>query len=585
MTAVGGMHGGGGYHGTDMMGDFAIRSTVTNYVTGMASSYFKGGDAASGVGGVGGVGGLGGVSGMGGGSSSHPLLGVIFSLLSVTLVSKLMSVDIFGSFFFGPLEKMKRLFRSLTEKRVVIKSERVISNEGVIHQQTERHAYEQICAITEYFYRNKVYSDESKMLINDSRDCDGDDYRSSKDIVLDRRVSMLPTSMVIHNGMKFFYTNNTTFDKDGKVSTRQIIDEMTIYAKDVNTITVFIDKCFKEWVDANYSDEDDKKRYIYIPNYDGTDGDLVYKRYEIARNKTFANIFIPEKDAIIERLDNLKNKTGVYSLKGMIRREGFCLEGEKGSGKTTLAKVIAEYTDRDIVCIDIEKIMDGKQLSDLVHNDDILCKDSGDIMTFRSDRRKRVYLLDDVDANNPIVCKRNSNDSSLSSPSEQASQVHPNAVKMHTDAMLSMARLASKLGAGKRKGAKMGKGKKSGMINSLLNMPEFTLNQFLTIIDGPLELQDAIFIMTTNEIEKLDPALLRPGRFGFQITFKKMRKTEICQFMKFHFNFDATGYDVQDYVITASELEDFCKVTLIPEEIMKMVLSKSEKQTGDCQGI
>lgn len=57
-----------------------------------------------------------------------------------------------------------------------------------------------------------------------------------------------------------------------------------------------------------------------------------------------------------------------------------------------------------------------------------------------------------------------------------------------------------------------------------------SLSTLLNIIDGVDGLDNAIIIATTNHIEKLDPALIRPGRFGH------------------HFKFDLFGYDeIQKY--------------------------------------
>src|SRR6185312_1787990 len=44
-----------------------------------------------------------------------------------------------------------------------------------------------------------------------------------------------------------------------------------------------------------------------------------------------------------------------------------------------------------------------------------------------------------------------------------------------------------------------------------------TLADVLNVLDGVMELDDAIIILTTNHIEKLDPALIRPGRMDMTL--------------------------------------------------------------------
>ena len=46
------------------------------------------------------------------------------------------------------------------------------------------------------------------------------------------------------------------------------------------------------------------------------------------------------------------------------------------------------------------------------------------------------------------------------------------------------------------------------------------LGEMLNFIDGQMSPENCIFIATTNHIERLDPALIRPGRFDLQIEMK-----------------------------------------------------------------
>lgn len=52
------------------------------------------------------------------------------------------------------------------------------------------------------------------------------------------------------------------------------------------------------------------------------------------------------------------------------------------------------------------------------------------------------------------------------------------------------------------------------------NNAKAQLGQILNFIDGQMSPENCIFIATTNHIERLDPALIRPGRFDLQIEMK-----------------------------------------------------------------
>jgi SpoVK/Ycf46/Vps4 family AAA+-type ATPase len=72
-----------------------------------------------------------------------------------------------------------------------------------------------------------------------------------------------------------------------------------------------------------------------------------------------------------------------------------------------------------------------------------------------------------------------------------------------------------------------------------------TLGDFLEVLDGIIEVNGRIIIMTSNHPERLDPALLRPGRIDKIIEFKKMTKADIMNMYRLWFRADMPC-DVQD---------------------------------------
>ena len=53
-------------------------------------------------------------------------------------------------------------------------------------------------------------------------------------------------------------------------------------------------------------------------------------------------------------------------------------------------------------------------------------------------------------------------------------------------------------------------------------------------MEGILEMDGRIIIMTTNHIDKIDPALIRPGRIDHKICFKKLVSNEINNMLRFY---------------------------------------------------
>jgi len=90
------------------------------------------------------------------------------------------------------------------------------------------------------------------------------------------------------------------------------------------------------------------------------------------------------------------------------------------------------------------------------------------------------------------------------------------------------------------------------------NSEKLTLGFLLNLLDGVLEVPDRILVMTTNYPEKLDRALIRPGRIDLILDFKKTtRETIIDMFRHFYDlpDYDAKYFDeIEDYQYSPAEI-------------------------------
>jgi chaperone BCS1 len=72
---------------------------------------------------------------------------------------------------------------------------------------------------------------------------------------------------------------------------------------------------------------------------------------------------------------------------------------------------------------------------------------------------------------------------------------------------------------------------KAGPANDVANpMSGVTLSGLLNVLDGFHAPENVIFVMTTNDVEALDPALLRPGRIDYKLFMGRAaesQKTEL----------------------------------------------------------
>ena len=83
---------------------------------------------------------------------------------------------------------------------------------------------------------------------------------------------------------------------------------------------------------------------------------------------------------------------------------------------------------------------------------------------------------------------------------------------------------------------------------------DLTLGDVLEILDGYYYLSECIVIMTTNHIEKLDSALIRPGRIDHKIELRNVSKEQIGQIIKYFYKRKIDLSTVSDLDISISEL-------------------------------
>ena len=84
-----------------------------------------------------------------------------------------------------------------------------------------------------------------------------------------------------------------------------------------------------------------------------------------------------------------------------------------------------------------------------------------------------------------------------------------------------------------------------------------TLGSFLEAMDGMIDHNGRICIFTTNYPDRLDKALMRPGRIDLVIEMKKMRRVDVADIYKLWFNdsIPKNVYDkMTDYQFSQAEI-------------------------------
>ena len=103
------------------------------------------------------------------------------------------------------------------------------------------------------------------------------------------------------------------------------------------------------------------------------------------------------------------------------------------------------------------------------------------------------------------------------------------------------------------------------------------LATLLNVLDGVRETPGRIIILSTNHPERLDDALLRPGRFDLVIHFKKHDRTILKQHVAEFY--DAPLTEAEDHILSYQSLDN--KWT--PAEVSQILFKHIEDRTEACR--
>jgi len=238
---------------------------------------------------------------------------------------------------------------------------------------------------------------------------------------------------------------------------------------------------------------------------------FVFTMKQFQTNRKFSNVFGDQVEAIRNRVLFFLNNREWYNQKGIPYTLGLLLSGPPGTGKTSCIKCLANETGRHIININMNSDITKKQIESLFFDEEIKVNHTNRPEIFRIPFDKRIYVFEDVDCQGNAVLDRHITHSDESTNSEQ-----------------------------------------------------MDLSFLLNILDGILETPGRIVIMTSNFVERLDKALIRPGRIDIMAEFGR------CS--------NKTLVEMVDFFLDGSLSEDYKKVlrtippnVFTPAEISKLL--------------
>ena len=236
-----------------------------------------------------------------------------------------------------------------------------------------------------------------------------------------------------------------------------------------------------------------------------------WREFPFESTRTFNNIFFPGKEELMNKLEFfITNKKWYYDM-GIPYSLGIGLHGPPGTGKTSLIKCIANMTNRHIVVISLKMIKSRNKLFELFFEDRYNKHNKPHSMDFN----KKIIVFEDIDCAGDVVKKR----VMTSEP-------------VKTEERIGLEDVVSQLIDIKKNKNE----DKNG--NFFMSKPvddPITLDDILNIWDGIQETPGRIMIISSNHYDKLDPALVRPGRIDITLEMKNASHEIISQmFQKYY---------------------------------------------------
>lgn len=303
--------------------------------------------------------------------------------------------------------------------------------------------------------------------------------------------------------------------------------------------------CYSYWVEKYYKDRDIRKlQYYQLREFRA---EIPYFRaYNYESVRSFDHVFFDQKADFLHLVGQFMRKEGIYARNIIPYRLNLLLHGRPGAGKSSVLKALANLTQRHIVYFNLPLVQTNRGLMEILHSETLnLVNPSECKSTTITDVpiKERIYVLEDIDAMSKIVQDRRLKKEE-SEKQEKKDNNNGNTVIIMRDKNKDLEKL----------------------VNKEDDSDALTLSGILNIFDGILELNGSILVITTNYRDKLDPALIRPGRMNFELHLDKMSLRSLSEMIHNYYNVNVTAEVLKqkgfsDHVHTPAQYEQVMMIS------------------------
>ena len=304
-------------------------------------------------------------------------------------------------------------------------------------------------------------------------------------------------------------------DENKKINTKT--DKITIYiysySYSLSYLKKYIDNITEKYL-STIKNERINKKFIYCLDklkYSEEETQLSCWRESVFESaQTFNNTFFDGKKEIVEKINFFIKNRDWYYEKGIPYTLGIGLHGPPGTGKTSFIKALANYTDRNLVVLSFKTIKTKEQLEQFFFENTYNSSNEKNSITFD----KKIIVMEDIDCigdiildrskyhknnniNKPINLKNRSLNSSKEEEKENKKELENSSEQIKDVIQKTIFDIHEK---------------ETSNIVKPIQENLITLDDILNLWNGICETPGRILVISSNHYDKLDPALIRPGR-------------------------------------------------------------------------
>jgi hypothetical protein len=247
---------------------------------------------------------------------------------------------------------------------------------------------------------------------------------------------------------------------------------------------------------------------------------IMYSQHRFHTTRSFDNVFFEQRNKVRKHVEFFLTRKDWYEKKGIPYTLGFMFHGDPGCGKTSTVKAISNTAHRHIINIQLSEIKTKAQLRHLFFNEEIHVYNGTNTERYTIPIHERLYLIEDIDAMGDSVLER------------------------------------------KWKKPEQPKDEKKKVGDAWMDREEedtkeiIDLSFLLNLLDGTLEASGRILCISSNFPERIDKALIRPGRVDMIIHFKKCNRQILQEMVTSFYDDDIEDWtdDSMDYKWSPAEV-------------------------------